>query len=335
MLRAHVAGLTLAFASFVSLDLLAGPYNNVGVSKDDPAITHWATSVVDYRPAPGVAASFADPAKALGPANGSVVSLGDLNAQQISGNILPGAITLALATPIMNGPGWDLLIFENAGTLFPPPFVFAELAYVEVSSSGVDFVRFPSDSLNVEPGQGIPDDTEINTTFGRAFAGINATNVNNLAGIHPSNFGTPFNLDDLATSPLVQNGIVDLSDIRFARLVDIPGNGAYFDSHGRPVLDAWPTSGSGGLDLDAVGARHAVPEPSGAALVGTLVAILALAMRVRRISGTKPIRKPGSTNFSFVSSLSYSLRSLSRSRSSLVSRRSKPISFCIPSITRS
>jgi hypothetical protein len=284
MLRAHVTRLILAFALFVSFDLLAGPYNNVGVSKDDPAVTHWAASVVDYRPAPGVAASFADPAKALGPANGLVVSLGDLNAQQISENMLPGAITLALATPIMNGPGWDLLIFENASAFFPPPFVFAELAYVEASTSGVDFVRFSSVSLNVEPGQGIPDDTEINTTFGRAFAGINATNVNNLAGIHPSNFGTAFNLDDLTTSPLVQSGIVDLNDIRFVRLVDIPGNGAYSDSHGRPVLDAWVTSGSGGLDLDAVGARYAVPEPSGAALIGTLMVILALAMRVSRVA---------------------------------------------------
>jgi hypothetical protein len=266
MLRAQIARLAFVLVIIASLPAAAGPFENVGVSHDDPAITHWAASVVDYRPAPDVAASFADPASALGPANGSVVSLGDLNAQQISDNILPGSITLALATPIGNGPGWDLLVFENAGGFFPPPFVFAELAYLEVSTNGVDFARFPSISLNVEPGQGIAGDTEINSTFGRAFAGINASNVTNLAGIHFSNLGTPFDLDDLAAAPLVQTGDVDLADIRQVRLVDIPGNGAFRDSQGRPILDAWVTGGSGGLDLDAVGARYAVPEPSAMAL---------------------------------------------------------------------
>jgi hypothetical protein len=267
MLRAQVALLVFVHVMIVSLPAAAGPFRNVGVLRDDPAITHWAASVVDYRLAPGVAASFANEASALGPADGSVVSLGDLNAEQISDNILPGSITLALAAPIANGPGWDLLVFENAGGFFPPPFVFAELAYVEVSTNGVDFARFPSISLNVEPGQGIVGDTEINTTFGRAFAGINASNVTNLAGIHFSNLGTPFDLDDLAAVPLVQTGAVHLDEIRLVRLVDIPGNGAFRDSQGRPILDAWVTGGSGGLDLDAVGARYAVPEPSAIALV--------------------------------------------------------------------
>ncbi len=267
MLRAQVALLMLVKVTIVSLPATAGPFKNVGVSRDDPAITHWAASVVDFRPAPGVAASFADPASALGPANGSVASLGDLNEQQISDNTLPGSITLALAAPIANGPGWDLLVFENAGGFFAPPFVFAELAYLEVSTNGVDFARFPSISLNVEPGQGIAGDTEINTTFGRAFAGINASNVSNLAGIHFSNLGTPFDLDDLTSAPPVQSGAVDLGDIRRVRLVDIPGSGAFLDSQGRPIFDAWVTSGSGGLDLDAVGARYAVPEPNAIALV--------------------------------------------------------------------
>jgi hypothetical protein len=232
--------------------------------------------VINYLPAPGVAASFSNRASALGPANGSVVSLGDLNAQQIDDGLAAGTITLAFEAPIMNGPGWDLLVFENAGALFPPPFVFAELAYVEASTNGMDFARFPSIALNVETGSGIPGDTEINATFGRAFAGINTTNVKNLAGIHPSALGTSFDFDDLISAALVQSGIVNLNDIRFVRLVDIPGNGAFLDSQGRPILDAWPTSGSGGLDLDAVGARYIVPEPGTLALVAAAIAALAL-----------------------------------------------------------
>jgi hypothetical protein len=281
MLRARVV-LLVFVAVCIAHSAMAGPFNNVGIPKDDPAITHWAASVIGYQPAPGVAASFADPTGALGPAEGSVVSLGDLNAQQISDSMLPGSITLALAAPISNGPGWDLLVFENAGGFFPPPFVFAELAYVEVSSNGVDFVRFPSISLNVEPGQGIAGETEINTTFGRAFAGINASNVTNLAGIHFSNLGTAFDLDDLAATPQVRSGVVDLGDIRQVRLVDIPGNGAFLDSQGRPILDAWVTSGSGGLDLDAVGARYAVPEPGTIALVA--VAMILSGLFIRRTS---------------------------------------------------
>ena len=72
--------------------------------------------------------------------------------------------------------------------------------------------------------------------------------------------GTAFDLEDLASDALVQSSIVNLNDIRFVRLVDIPGNGAFLDSQGRAILDAWPTAGSGGLDLDAIGARYAVPE---------------------------------------------------------------------------
>ena len=281
MLRAYVAAIAVAFTNFLSLDTIAGPFENVGVSKDDPAITHWAASVASYDPAPCLAAIFANPLGALGPSNGSVASLGDLNAQQINEQAPPGKITLAFAAPIMNGPGWDLLVFENAGALFPPPFFFAELAYVEASTNGVDFSRFPSISLNVEPGQGISGETEINPTFGRAFAGINTTNVKNLAGIHPSGLGASFDFDDLLSAPLVQSGIVNLNDIRFVRLVDIPGNGAFLDSQGRPILDAWQTSGSGGLDLDAVGARYIVPEPGTQRLVAAAITALA-AVLVRR-----------------------------------------------------
>jgi hypothetical protein len=217
------------------------------------------------------------------------VSLGDLNAQQIGDSIAPGAITLSFTAPIMNGPGWDLVVFENAGTFFSQPFVFAELSYVEVSSDGAEFVRFPSVSLNVEPGQGTPGDTEINTGFGRSFAGVNATNVYNLAGIHPSNLGTQFDLNELTAAAAVQAGAVDLGNIRYVRLVDIPGSGAYLDSQGRPILDAWVTSGSGGLDLDAVGARHTVPEPSVVALLLVIALVGTILLFKRRVKKLAPM----------------------------------------------
>jgi hypothetical protein len=95
---------------------------------------------------------------------------------------------------------------------------------------------------------------------------VNPSNIHNLAGIHPVNIGTAFDLEDLAADMLVLSGAVDLNAVHFVRIVDLPGNGAFLDSAGRGILDAWPTAGSGGVDLDAVGARYVVPEPGAAAL---------------------------------------------------------------------
>ncbi len=58
----------------------------------------------------------------------------------------------------------------------------------------------------------------------------------------------------------VRNGLVDLNDIKYVRIVDIPGCGYFRDSEGRPIYDAWITWGSGGLDLEAVGVINYV-EP--------------------------------------------------------------------------
>jgi hypothetical protein len=292
MVRAYFGAAVLLTQFVCSRPAVAGPYANVGVPSGDSAIALWATKLINYGPAPGVNPGVSDPAHAFGPANGAIVSLGDLTGPQIDAGTPPGRITLSFDLPIMNGPGWDLLVFENAAALFSPPFVFGELAYVEVSSNGVDFARFPSVSLNVEPGQGVPGDTEIDASFGRAFAGINTTNVYNLAGIHPSRVGTPFELDELAADPLVQSGLLDLDNVQWVRVVDIPGNGSFKDATGRGILDAWPTTGTGGFDLDAVGARYAVPEPASALLAGggciLFLSIASLKGRMSRLCKAKP-----------------------------------------------
>jgi hypothetical protein len=250
----------------------AGPYP----SFSDPAhrvlpahISAWATGVANYSPSPGVGDGFSDPNSTLGANNGSITSLGDLSSEQIEQGILPGSITLAFDTAITNGAGADFAVFENAGTFFTDPFVYAELAYVEVSSNGTDFVRFPSVSLNAE--------ADLVTPFGRDFAGVDTTNIHNLAGVHPAGFGTPFDLAELASLPEITGGSVDLSSIAYVRLVDIPGNGEYLDSLGNPIFDTWLTTGSGGLDLDAVGAINIVPEPGTVGLV--LLGMMAFGVR--------------------------------------------------------
>ena len=240
----------------------------------NPMFRGWATQVVSYQPAPGLAGQWTDPSMALGPATGSnidIVSLGHLNESQIAQGLPPGEITLSFDEPIRQGRGYDFVVFENAfvsgadteaGSLAGQ--MFAELAFVEVSSNGVDFVRFPSVSLTPE-------------LVGR-YGTIEISNVYNLAGKHPNASGvctgTPFDLKEIAGDPDVVSGLVDISDIKYVRIVDVPGSGGFYDdaltyadsgtwpvwdfyADNHPIFDAWDASAapdpSGGFDLEAIG----------------------------------------------------------------------------------
>jgi len=242
----------------------------------NPIFRGWATEVVSYNQAPGVDPRWCEPNKALGPVTGrgddDIFSLGDLSREQIEQGVPPGQVTLLFGEPIRNGRGYDFAVFEN-GLLseFTTPAgsaagqMFAELAYVEVSSNGVDFVRFPAVSLTSEPAG--------------MFGTIEVGNVYNLAGKHPNSYsictGTPFDLREIADDPDVVSGLVDINDIKYVRIVDIPGSGDFYDeavahidpntwpgwdyyANNHPIYDAWDTSlvplyPSGGFDLEAIG----------------------------------------------------------------------------------
>lgn len=240
-------------AAVLSAAAFAGPYTESGVAAGSPQIAGWATGVASLVRGPqdiaspgGPLASFGAGPASLGPADGSVVSLGD-----------GGSITLTFAQPIRDGAGADFAVFEN-GFAFGNS-VFAELAFVEVSSNGTDFYRFPSVSL-----------TQTATQLG-AFGGIDPTNVFNLAGKHADQ-GTPFDLAALAgVWPLL-----DVNSVTHVRVIDVVGRiapvGTYVpsvDSLGNIINDPYPTAfASGGFDLDAVGVINFVPGPGVAALVG-------------------------------------------------------------------
>jgi hypothetical protein len=107
------------------------------------------------------------------------------------------------------------------------------------------------------------------------YGSVDATNVYNLVGKHVnaygSSWGTPFDLDNLASDPLVVNGTVDLNNIRYVRLIDIAGDGSQLDSLGHPIYDGWVTWGSGGADIDAMGSiRHFGETQTAAAGAGSL-----------------------------------------------------------------
>ena len=174
-------------------------------------------------------AFYGNDTDAVGIPDETVVSLGDR-----------GEALVTFPETIGNGPGFDFAVFENSIS-----DDFLELAFVEVSSDGVRFVRFPAET-NVPPAPQIP-------TFGS----IDATLINNFAGKYRARFGTPFDLADIADS----TGI-DLQHITHVRLIDVGGciqpGLSTFDSKGNIVNDPWPTPfHSCGFDLDAVGVIHA------------------------------------------------------------------------------
>jgi len=239
-------------------DGVAGVTISAGGEAIPAAIEHWATVVISYRPAPGVQRPWNQPSNVLGPVTGDptdIVSFGDLDRAQIHQGVAPGQITLEFGGGIRNGSGPDFAVFENG--FLKQNGIFAELAYVEVSSDGNHFARFMSEFLHQEPvGPGDP---------------LDPTAIYNLAGKHTNNifinaeglaegqsWGTPFDLETLEQHPHVLRGTLDLDGVRFVRIIDIPGTGDFQDSQGNPIYDPWPTanSGSGGFDLAGIGVIH-------------------------------------------------------------------------------
>lgn len=219
--------------------------NQVGttaIHKDSSIFVAWATGIELKRGYLDIAdtnfmisgsnkVDFGDPSEALYQAQGSsatIVSLGD-----------GGVATLTFERPIFNGEGPDFAVFENS---FLPDFL--ELAFVEVSSDGEHFFRFPAHSENQFSVQ--------IATYGT----MDCRYINNLAGKYQQGFGTPFDLSDL---PL--DNLLDVNAITHVRIVDVIGTIdpalASLDQFGNIINDPYPTAfASGGFDLDGVGVIH-------------------------------------------------------------------------------
>ncbi len=219
----------------------AGFPGTTALPADTSLFVSWAAGCTVERgplridePAQG-AATLGLPENALGASVGTVVSLGD-----------GGAATLTFDHPIRDGEGWDFAVFEN-GFPFADGY-FLELAFVEVSSDGAHFLRFPAVSLT-------SSETQVGT-----FGLLDPEKLHNLAGKYEAGYGTPFDLAELPDHP-------DLNKERIThvRVIDVVGaiDPAYatYDTEGRPVNDPWPTVfESGGFDLAAIGVIHQDPE---------------------------------------------------------------------------
>ena len=231
--------LFLSNAAIAQFSPAAGMPGSTAMHKDSVQWACWANNCTVNRGYMNISNQGLGPAisgtetDAVGPAaDGAVLSLGD-----------GGTATLSFPYPIGNGSGADFAVFENAFSN-----TFLELAFVEVSSDGINFVRFPAVSNS---------DTAVQIgTFGA----IDATEIHNLAGKYRSGYGTPFDLEDLKDAP----GI-DIENITHVRIIDVVGsiNPEYCsrDSRGVIINDPWTTPfNEGGFDLDAVGVIHALSQ---------------------------------------------------------------------------
>ena len=216
----------------------AGQPGSTAIYKDSSCFVAWATSCKIIRGYQNIAdtalgfASTGDSSMALGPAGqNGIVSLGD-----------GGSAVISFERPLYNGPGWDFAVFENSFADY-----FLELAFVDVSSDGVHYIRFPSVSL-----------TDTTIQLGN-FDSSDARNLNNLAGKYRVFYGTPFDLEELKN----EAGL-DVSHITHIKITDVTGSldnrYASRDSYGNKINDPWPTPfASSGFDVDAVGAIHQIP----------------------------------------------------------------------------
>lgn len=229
----------------------AGEPGSTAIYKDDPSFTGWAVTCKVTRGFINIAdtlktftqnqltsnhAFFGTEAMATGKPGGATdcISLGD-----------GGSAVLTFGYPLRNGQGADFAVFENGIREQEAPFqYFLELAFVEVSTDGKRFVRFPAVS-NTPVQEQLP-----------GFGQIDPTRIHNFAGKYVANYGTPFDLEDLKDS----TGI-NPDSIIFIRITDVVGSidprYARYDSRHQVVNDPFPTEfWTGGFDLDAVGAIH-------------------------------------------------------------------------------
>ena len=214
------------------------------IHKDDARFADWASGWRDLVYGGNCEVEWRNPQNATGKASDSVydiLCLGD-----------GGSVVMTFDFPIYDGDGFDFAVFENSFDGY-----FLELAFVEVSSDGEHFVRFPNLYLD-------------NASIG-AFAKGNPRHVYNLATKYPCEYGHPFDLSELKfayefaqsaactfseeyKNSLLENyRFLDFSNIRYVKIIDIIGDGKTLDCEGEGIFDPVGCVGSAGFDLNAVG----------------------------------------------------------------------------------
>lgn len=281
----------LEFSALAQYPPAAGLEGSSSIHKDSSIISGWAQTCVvtrGYLNLEDTTATFslgdvtsnyafsgADTMALDYPSNAGSVSLGD-----------GGYALITFSGALKNDEGPDFAVFENAFQSAVPPYLyFLELAFVEVSSDGEHFVRFPAYSLT--------QDSLQTDTYGQT----NPEHIHNLAGKYVVNYGTPFDLEDLKDS----TGI-NLNRITHVKIIDVCGtiNPAFAsrDCQGRIINDPFPTAfASGGFDLNAVAAIN-FADNEGVDLFGLNKSFIAY---------PNPVSSTGSLVFEFANVFDFSI----------------------------
>jgi len=228
----------------ICLSLLAQkPFgHDKAIAADDISITGWATGSVIKRGWQNCADTNAGKVTlgedwcVTGKAkDNNIVSLGD-----------GGEAVVTFGGFISNGIGPDFAVFENGFSFSNDSTFYFEYAFVEVSSDGINYFRFPTQYFG---------DTINQAGF---FIGNKPSNSINLAGNYAWGYGTPFDLEELKDF----QGL-NINHITHVKIIDAVGslNDSFSqrDSHGTKINDPWPTPfNSGGFDLDAIAVMHGI-----------------------------------------------------------------------------
>ena len=156
-----------------------------------------------------------------------------------------GSVTLEFSDNIIvDGPGVDFIVFENAFQNSPAQ-LFREAGYVEASQDGNTFYRFAVTG---------PDGQEVSAAHLLATPTFDSSQISGLAGITPV-FTHPSNSIDPQSPEAGGNGFdlaaIGLEEVRFIRVVDagetINDEGNHFPIRGQ---------GKQGVDLDTIIGVH-------------------------------------------------------------------------------
>lgn len=274
--------LTDASGNIISYGPAAGQEGSQAIHMSSSDFKGWATGYKDLvygTQGKPVDDNWKTPEKALGPATGSVydiVCLGE-----------GGQITFTFDQAIANGEGADFAIFENS---FNDSAL--ELSFVEVSSDGVHFVRFPNFYLG---------ETEMGPYDNYNYPQL----IYNLASKYSVEYGHGFDLQELIfaynyalNTPLNESAFsaeytqhllemfpyIDVNNINYVKIIDIVGDGSVADSGGHSIYDPTGSYGSPGSDIQAIGVINyaPIPEPSTYALCFGLITLCIVSLRRKR-----------------------------------------------------
>ena len=252
---------------------------DVSIHYQSSSIKAWATGYKDYNVGYAVDDQWKTPEKAIGAVdadNFNVVVLGN-----------GGSITMTFASGIRNGDGLDFAVFENSNIVAdegsPAGMGFWELAYVEVSSDGEHFVRFPNFYLG----------SSTVSAYGQHAGSL----IYNLASKYMVDYGHGFDLaeleyayhylnsadceftDDYKAEFLANYKYLDLNNVYYVRVIDVIGDGSCLGADGYEIYDPHLTWGSGGFDLQGIGVMNmavnaVIPEPAEWASIFGMIALV-------------------------------------------------------------